>query len=300
MRFAHLSDLHALDLSGVSPWRFLNKRLAGGLNLLRKRASQHPLRLLDRLCEDLRGVPLDHVVVTGDLTNLSLPSEFLRARQALERSGRAPHELSVIPGNHDVYVLEALFGRHFERCMAPYALSDDAQPDALPKFPFLRVRGEIAFIGCNTARPSPVPLADGWLGRRQIQRIEETLASARGRYRVLLIHHPPQPQRMDILRGLRDRKALLAALQRVGCELILHGHEHRDLRYEVAGPEGPIPVIGVGSSTYADPRPKRRARYNIYTVERSAFSEGGSPFRLRIEQRVYDPAADAFLPTPIS
>src|SRR5262245_26716302 len=139
MRFAHLSDLHALELSGVSPWRFLNKRLAGGLNLLRKRASQHPLRLLDLVCEDLQKVPLDHVVVTGDLTNVSLPSEFLRARQALERSGRTPRDVSVIPGNHDVYVLEAMLSRNFERCLASYALSDDAPANALPTFPFLRI-----------------------------------------------------------------------------------------------------------------------------------------------------------------
>jgi 3',5'-cyclic AMP phosphodiesterase CpdA len=287
MRVAHISDLHALDLHGVSPLRFLNKRLLGGLNLLRKRAAQHPLRILDALCHDLNRQPLDHVVVTGDLSNLSFPTELMRARQSLDTLRLGPEGVSVIPGNHDVYVWEAYLLRHFERCFAPYCRSDGAPPDSAPRFPFTRVRGEVAFIGCSTALPSPPPLADGWLGRRQLRAIEAELSRLRGCFRVLLIHHPPVPYRLDLLRALRDRKALHAVLRRTGCELVLHGHEHRDLRAELPGPQGPIPVIGVGSSTYNDPRPERRARYNIYTVETS-------PPRFSVEQRVFDPATGTF------
>jgi len=43
MRIAHISDLHALELSGVSPLRFFNKRFVGAINLWRKRAQQHPV-----------------------------------------------------------------------------------------------------------------------------------------------------------------------------------------------------------------------------------------------------------------
>jgi 3',5'-cyclic AMP phosphodiesterase CpdA len=63
MRIAHISDLHALDLRGVSPLRFFNKRFLGWINLLRKRASQHSLRILDALCQDLNRLELDHIVV---------------------------------------------------------------------------------------------------------------------------------------------------------------------------------------------------------------------------------------------
>ena len=109
---------------------------------------------------------------------------------------------------------------------------------------------------------------------------------------MLLIHHPPVRNRWSVLRGLRDRGALGKILRRVGCELVLHGHEHRDLRAELPGPGGPIPVIGVGSGTYTDPRPERRARYNIYTID---------PERRRlvaIERRVHDVGAGAFRDAP--
>ncbi len=291
MRIAHISDLHALDLSGASPLRFLSKRFFGWLNLLRKRRAAHPIELLDALCDDLRGQPLDHVVVTGDLTNLSLPSEFQRARRALDGLPFGPHGVTAIPGNHDVYVWEAYFGRTFEKMLLPYAQSDGAKEGELPTWPIVRVREEVAIVGCSTALPSPVPLADGWLGRKQLRRLEQTLEGLRGRFRVLLIHHPPLPQHLDLLRALRDRGRLHDVLRRVGCELVLHGHEHRDLRATLDGPSGPIPVIGVGSGTYNNPLPDRRARYNVYTIEGA-----GASAKLTIETRVLDPQTRRFIP----
>lgn len=295
MRFAHISDLHALDLQGVSPLRFLNKRLAGYINLVRKRRKAHSLQILDTLCADLNEQALDHVVVTGDLTNLSLPTEFARARQALDSLKLGPQQVSVIPGNHDVYVWEARWLKYFERALGPYALGDAAvaegRAEVLPTFPYVRVRGDVVFVACSTALPSPPPLADGWLGRRQLRAIEAALQAHADKFRVLLIHHPPLPQSLDWLRALRDRGALRKLLSRTGCELILHGHEHRDLRGELPGPSGPIPVIGVGSATYNDARPERRARYNIYTVERTA-----TGFHFSTEQRVHDSIQDAFGP----
>lgn len=301
MRFAHLSDLHALDLTGLSAasfWRFANKRLAGGVNLLRKRRDSHPVSVLDALCDDVDAQGLDHVVVTGDLTNLSLPSEFQRARRALERIRLGPREVTVIPGNHDAYVWAAVLYKHFGRALGPYSLGDGAAPDALPTFPFVRRRTfgdvDVSFVACSSARPSPVPFADGRLGSAQLAALEARLQAERGRFRVLLVHHPLLPQRMDFLRRLRDRDKLQAVLARTGAELVLHGHEHRDLRAELPGPDGPIPVIGVGSGTYysqkKDPGPAARARYNVYTVERS-----GAGFRFVTAQRVYDPGAARFV-----
>ena len=65
MRIAHLSDLHALDLTGVSWRRFLNKRLTGGVNLLLKRSHQHPIWLFDRLIDAVLATDPDHVVITS-------------------------------------------------------------------------------------------------------------------------------------------------------------------------------------------------------------------------------------------
>ncbi|HMU40649.1 MAG TPA: metallophosphoesterase [Pseudomonadota bacterium] len=290
MRIAHLSDLHALDLTDAAFWRFFSKRFFGYLNLLRKRKAAHPPELFDAILADVAQQSVDHVVVTGDLTNLSLPSEFVRVRKAFDALPFGPQNVTLIPGNHDVYVWEAFFRHSFERHLLPYVQSDGARDDELPTWPTVRVRGNVVFVGCSTALPSPVPLADGWLGKKQLARLEAILSEHKGRIRIVLLHHPPLPQSLDLLRALRDRSAFAAVVQRQGCELVLHGHEHKDLQGSLPGPPAStdslgsprqIPVIGVGSGTYRHSDPKRRARYNIYTIENP-----GPALHLSIETRV--------------
>src|SRR5438552_13665155 len=122
---AHFSDVHALGLRGVSPLAFLShKRLAGAANLLFNRRSKHPVALFEALVDDLNRVAPDEVVLTGDLVNLSLDSEFVLARGILDRIARGPAHVTVIPGNHDVYVGSAERARAFERHFAPYLISD--------------------------------------------------------------------------------------------------------------------------------------------------------------------------------
>src|SRR5262249_39179736 len=149
--------------------------------------------------------------------------------------------------------LSAALKRPFWRTFGPYATGDVSA-----ELPIVRERGEVAIVGASTARPSPVPFADGRVGRAQLAALESELARLDGKVRILLLHHPPVDNRHAFLRGLRDRVALQHILRRVGCELVLHGHEHRDVRTSLDGPRGPIPVVGVGSATYDDPRPDRR------------------------------------------
>ena len=287
MKLAHFSDVHALSLDGVRPWQFLNKRVAGYLNLRLNRREKHPVALFRAIVDDLNARPVDHVVVTGDLTNLSLRPEFELARQILDGIRLGPERVTVIPGNHDVYTIGALQQKLFRQLIAPYATSDGKNS---VEFPIVRVRGEVAIVGLSTALPSPPPLADGWLGGAQLEALDRVLGDLDGKFRVLLLHHPPYTNRHAILRGLRDRRALQKVLARRGCELILHGHEHRDLAVTLPGPRGLIPVIGVGSGTYDDPRADRRARYNVYTIE------GGR--LVSVEHRIHDPATNRFAATP--
>jgi 3',5'-cyclic AMP phosphodiesterase CpdA len=264
MRLAHVSDLHMFSLDGTGPLPFFGKRLAGLANMALHRRLRHPTAMIEALVEDLNRLRPDEIVITGDITNLSLEAEFKLARSLLDRIEIGPRHVTIVPGNHDVYTVDAMLRRPFQHHLRPYVTSDSGDED----FPVVRVREHVALVGVSSARPSPVPFASGSLGARQRDRLEQRLVELgkRGLFRVVLIHHPPVDNRAATLRGLRDRNEVQAILRRAGAELVLHGHEHRDLITSVRGPEGPIPVCCVGSASHVHPVPERRGRYHLYEI----------------------------------
>ena len=75
------------------------------------------------------------------------------------------------------------------------------------------------------------------------------------------MHRPPEN------RNLRDRAKLAEVLARVGAELVVHGHDHRDEFAELPSPDGRrIPIVGAGSASYAGSA-DRCSRYNIYEID---------------------------------
>ena len=94
----HLSDLHynAYPLHW-SEWNF--KRGLGAANLFLKRAKQHPLSRNRNLVEKVSTMDWDHLVISGDLTQLGLEQEFEEARRELEPLLQEKDRVSIVPGN---------------------------------------------------------------------------------------------------------------------------------------------------------------------------------------------------------
>ena len=118
-----------------------------------------------------------------------------------------PADVSFTPGNHDAYVRDAMEG--LAETFAPWT-SGDAGADGPDRFPFLRVRRDVALIGLNSGVPTAPLMATGRLGARQIAELGDLLqeTGARGLARVILIHHPPLSRGGSPLRGLTDARAL--------------------------------------------------------------------------------------------
>src|SRR4029077_6829340 len=85
MRIAHFSDLHLYSADGVPLRRFLNKRLTGWANLRLRRRGIHRPGYVSAIAREVTRLGVDHVVITGDLTNLALEPEYELARNVLER-----------------------------------------------------------------------------------------------------------------------------------------------------------------------------------------------------------------------
>jgi 3',5'-cyclic AMP phosphodiesterase CpdA len=287
---AHVTDPHFRGFAGASPADFLNKRALGTLNLLVNRTRKHKMHLLEALRLDMRAQAPDHLALTGDFANVSLPAEWRAALGWIDTCGLEPAAISVIPGNHDAYIESVVASRAFEKLFAPYMTHDlapRAEAGERAEYPYVQIRDGIAFVGVSSAVATGDSGAWGEVGAAQLARLEAMLTASelRGKTRVVLIHHPPVRQKHGEDRNLRDRAALAAVLARAGADLVLHGHDHQDERSELPGPGGkPIPIIGGGSASYTG-GPDHRSRYNLYEL-----SDG----HITWITRAHDEATDAF------
>lgn len=301
MRIVHLSDPHLLDLDGVSPWRFVNKRITGYANLRLKRGHAHRPRLVDALIEDVRARHADHIAVTGDLTNLALEPEFERAQRAIQALGRSAEEVSVVPGNHDVYTRGAERAARFMNYFDAYARSDRGLARegsaAWAAFPFLRVRGSALIIGLSSA-VSRLPLvASGRVGQAQRTALLRALRDPglRDLTPVVLAHHPllnPRSLLRRWMRGLTDADALCEALLSRPEALALHGHLHRRGRRTLRRGSSTLHVLGATSASLDHHDLARAAAYNVYDLDAAGSLAAAS-------SRVWDASRSEFVDAPL-
>jgi len=272
-RIAHVSDLHVLSPRGVE-WRRIvfNKRVTGYANLLLHRARVYRREYLREVLSTA-AAEADHVVVTGDVTNLSLEREFEEARALLEGLARRV-EVTVVPGNHDVYLPSVHAARRFPHHFGAFLRSDlpdlARDTDAGP-FPCVKLRGPVAIIALSSAVPRPPFVASGRVGRTQLAALAEVLAHVEVRRRtpVVLVHHPPVDDRMRlrVLRdGLVDGEALRGALAPVARGLVLFGHLHLRVRRSLPTAAGALDAIGASGAAIDHPDATVRAGLNAYAI----------------------------------
>lgn len=275
---AHLSDPH-LPMPQARVVDLLGKRATGYFNWWRNRVQLHRPEALAGLVADIAAQKPDHIALTGDLVNISLPDEFARASRWLATLG-TPDRVTIVPGNHDVYV--ATQWRESLGRWGAY-IAGDGQPLAadFKVFPTLRRRGPVALVGLNSGLPKPPFFATGTLGEAQIASAEKLLAELgrEGVCRVVMIHHPPLTTESPFKR-LTDAAAFQAMIRRVGCEIVLHGHNHRSEVARIMGPQGAVPVVGVTSASAAPGSKYGRARYHLIGIER-----GTSGWRIAVDIR---------------
>jgi 3',5'-cyclic AMP phosphodiesterase CpdA len=245
--FAHLSDLH------LSPDRYPERSVSF-------RAS------LDQSMK----MGVDHIVITGDITNQARKIEFDHFTEIVNEYGlNDGKKMTVVAGNHDIFggpyhaedVLEfpsickatdyagrvAAFHRATEKL---FAGSQFLSRDAV--FPFVKIFGDVAFIGMNSvahwsAMKNPIG-SNGHVDDDQFELVESLLESTvlRGKRIFIAVHHhfsknEKTPGRSKLERlwkaieattmKLRKKKRLLNLFSRTNIEGVLHGHIHHNEEY---------------------------------------------------------------------
>ena len=223
--------------------------------------------------------PPDLIVISGDLTQRAKPSEFAAARAWVDSVG-AP--ALAVAGNHDVPQY-----RVWERWLAPLsAYRKHYDEDLEPTFE----SESMLVVGVNSAIRSTVK--DGRVTRRQQQRLDQRLAGAGDRWRVVVVHHElvpgPDPSPRKVLSGAPALAEILSA-HRV--DLVLSGHLHisylawlRDYHPHVGFD---VPLVHAGTASSSRGRGRERGRNSCFrihldddgvTVQRYRFSADRAEF----------------------
>jgi 3',5'-cyclic AMP phosphodiesterase CpdA len=290
MRLAHLSDLHILDLNGASFARFATRRALGAVNLLARRASEYRPEILESLIEDLLKEEPDHIVVSGDVCNLALESEFERVFHLLKLLG-GYDKLSLVPGNHDYYTARAADTRRFEKYFFPFMFQSDFSDLDVDIYPYRKRVGDLLIIGVNSATRTVPPFSYGTVGERQLQLLGTILDSTEASNSVtcVVLHHALHKRDFiaETTSGLVNRDALLAVIERHRVDLVLYGHDHAGRLWRKESGGHATQFVCCGSSTRLVDDPDLVAKYRIITIDQGRVR--------RVDTKTYDPSSRRFL-----
>jgi 3',5'-cyclic AMP phosphodiesterase CpdA len=194
------------------------------------------------------GASYDHVLLTGDLSQLGLEEELRLARAALGPLAADTARLTCLPGNHDRYPWGARAQRWFEEVFPEHTAADVACGPVR-----LLARGEVALIVADSSRAVSWPVwSNGAIDAPTLAGVREALAHplAQGRCKLVLTHHAPLLDGGGLRRPrhhLAGHGAFLRACAEGGAQAVLAGHVHE--RYLVEPAEGRPLVVCCGSST---------------------------------------------------
>lgn len=271
----------------------VNKRLTGFANLWLKRGRVHRREYLLAVMAAATA-NCDHLVVTGDVTNLALEHEYEEAATLLADAARRT-EVTVVPGNHDIYLPSTHEGRRFPHHFGKFFESDlpelacDLRAGA---FPCVKLREGLALIALSSAVPRPPFISAGFVGHEQLAALKQVLAHAavRSRMPVILVHHPPvdtRPRLVQLKDGLVDAAALRSTLAPVSHGLVLYGHLHLRQRHTITTACGSLEAVAASGAALDHQDASVRAGFNVYDFDKTGSVQA-------IEAYVLDPIRGGF------
>ncbi|MFN3874094.1 MAG: metallophosphoesterase family protein [Ignavibacterium sp.] len=259
MKIAHISDLHLNTLFNDS-------------NLLR----------VKKLIKYISNQSVDHLIITGDLTDNADESDLLILKRMLSKFGFSSHlNLTVIPGNHDIFggPQKAIDIFSFpERCKEvdydakvhlfkeifkeTFVNTEVADEDS--QFPFIKELDSVVIVGINSiaeySRYKNPFASIGEIKLKNFNKIDELLKkySDKDVFKIIAVHHhfnKIKNTKRSIAglwqniekqtMKLKKKKRLISLFQKHNIDLVLHGHIHYNEFYERKG----ISFLNAGAST---------------------------------------------------
>ncbi|MBX3214876.1 MAG: metallophosphoesterase [Labilithrix sp.] len=254
-RIAHLSDVHILDARAGTRrarYRFTTKLVSIGQRAPDPHARR---RKLARALRAAKEHGADHVVISGDLTEVGEDAEFEQFAEVLHDAKLPAGSVTLVPGNHDAYTNGDGWARAMRGPLAAFAAASAAAPGKVVE------RDDVVFLPLDTTRFQTIAWSGGVFTKETAAAVERRLTDPAFRHRamVLVVHHPPfHPVRaMRWIDGLRGAANVLDLLARHPRLQLLHGHLHRIFNHIVATSSAVGAAVGLLPKTDATDAPTR-------------------------------------------
>ncbi|HET8938060.1 MAG TPA: metallophosphoesterase [Polyangiales bacterium] len=231
---AHLTDLHLLERDhhkrrGLSRTRL--QFLSAGAALDAEARLQRATRMLQLA----RRGGADHILLTGDLTEDGVDSQFEMLGEALNASGVEPERVTLLPGNHDAYVDFTAFDRALAGPLQAYrATSREGARTVLP--------GAVIVPISTTVEGQWFTRSRGAIRAHDVSRIRRIASDPVSRDRAVVVaqHHPPSHHPLFAVEwfdGVDNVDAIRDVLNERARVHVLHGHTHRRSTKHLSGRE---------------------------------------------------------------
>jgi len=192
--------------------------------------------------KEINAMSPDVVLVTGDLTEEGLMSEFQTAAKLLGRL--EAEKLIYVSGNHDYRSTGYLLFKQY--------------------FPFNQVTelDNTVIVVLSSARPDR---DDGEVGHRQNLWLENTLKKYKKHTKIVTIHHHivPVPDTGADQITIIDAGDVLRSLTKTKANLVLCGHRHRPWRWQIEN----MQVVHAGSVSCEKLRGFFCNTYNVIEIK---------------------------------
>jgi 3',5'-cyclic AMP phosphodiesterase CpdA len=177
-----------------------------------------------RALAEVKAAGVDHLVLTGDLTEDGHASQFEVLAELIAESRFPQDRITILPGNHDAYIDGAAFEQAMAGPLRPYAsMSKNCSPIPLR---------DATLVPVSTAFRQSCLLSAGAIGdaaRAALAAIVVDPAFT-GKPLVFAQHHHPESHYMPLwqwIDGIVDHEVLSAFLDKCPHLYVVHGHTHR-------------------------------------------------------------------------
>ena len=218
----HISDLHFHSYPKKLS-EFNAKRILGATNLLIRRAREFPLKRAKLLVERIQKMEWDHLVISGDITQLSLEKEFSIAREILDPLLIKSERVTIIPGNHDRYVFQRQGTDLFTKYFGEFFGKNEIHVS--------EINQEWILVGWDSAHPNDLRTAAGTVKSSTIKATEKLLHNFPDQTNFIVVNHYPltfpEDWKFDRSHELYNLVPVRNwILQNSQIRLYLHGHIH--------------------------------------------------------------------------